>query len=328
MDAFGQYRLRQYQLGQVLALADIRSINDLDEETMGYLTFELEGRVPITQFQVSVEEFYAWRASHPNVPDIEYDANTNHVVIKATTTRLHETVILIFDDWLQKWGDEINEIEEREEYHCKLFSSAALGGRHLGSERQADVGLWKVGAQRPSLVVEVGVNEPLREEGRRWFEGTDNGVTSAILVNVIEEDRPGPVPEHRTWGLSASELLTIDHLSLTEHISNWHRRNNVPLMGNRFSFELTSMRPGGRISDAVVKMKVPLPWQLPPRPSMQPFTVSLSDWSNYDPESPMASLNLRYLALELGKCAADFLPLQRANKMAWAFIARREMGMR
>lgn len=318
------------RVGQILERFNVRSVNDLDREMVSHLLYELEGRVPITQFQVSVGEFSVWRLNQPGISDIEFDAQLERVMIKATTHSLYETVLSVFESWLQIWADEINQVEDREKYICKLFTSATLNDPYIASERQADVGLWKVGAQGPSLVVEVGVNESLREVCHHWFEGTSGQTKSVILVNITEENRPSPVPEDRTWELSAAELATIDQPRLARHIYDWHTSHNVPLVGNPIKYDLFSVRPGNLISEAVTGVVVPdICTQLAPRPLMRNFHVTLPDNepSEYDPEDPIACLNVRFLTIQLSKAAAVTLPRQRAHKMASDFITRRDLGI-
>lgn len=320
----------QNRLGQILGRANVRSINGLNRKIVNYLLYELEGRVPITQFPVSVGEFSIWRLNHPDISDIEYDAHVERLVIKATTHSLYERVLSVFEGWLQRWADEINQVEDRDKYVCKPSTSVTLNDPFIASERQADVGLWKVGGQGPSLVVEVGVNESLREVCHHWFEGTSGQTKSVILIDITEENRPGPVPEDRTWGLSAAELATIDQPRLARHIYDWHRSHNHPLVGNQIKYGLFSMRPGNQISEGVNGVVVPdICTELAPRPLMRNFHVTLPDNepSEYDPEDPIACLNVRFLTIQLSKAAAATLPRQRAHKMASAFIARRDLGI-
>lgn len=315
-------------LDEILEHANIRSIDDLNEETVAYLTYVLEGRVPLTQFQVSIDEYYVWRAQNITVRDVEYDATSQHIVIKATCTGLHETTLSVFEDWLGEWAAEINDVEDTDVFHCFTCTSADIRGPYEVSEKQADVGLWKVGDQRPLVVVEVGVNESLREDRLRWFDGTSGETTTVILVNITEENRPGPPPAHQTWGLTPFELHSIDHRRLAHRIYDWHKTHCMPLVGDQIKYDVSVLRPGPRICNAAVNVNVPnADRDLAPRYRMvQDITVILGDSGpDYqDPESPRAGLNIRHLTCNLGKAVAKSLPKERASKMAWAFVAKRD----
>lgn len=317
-------------LDEILEHANIRSIDDLNEETVAYLTYVLEGRVPLTQFQVSIGDYYVWRAQNTAVHDVEYDAISQHIVIKATCTGLHKTTLSVFDDWLREWAAEINDAEETDAFQCCTCTSADIRGPYEFSEKQADVGLWKVGDQRPLVVVEVGVNESLREDRDRWFDGTLGETTSVILVDITEENRPGPPSAHQTWGLAPFELHTIDHRRLAQRIYDWHNAHCVPLMGDPIKYDVSVLRPGPRICNAAVNMNIPnADCDLAPRHRLvQDITVILGDISPkiQEPESPRAGLNIRHLTCHLGKAIARSLPKERASKMAWAFVAKRDSG--
>lgn len=116
----------QRRLTKLLEWADIRSINDLNAETVNYLTFELEGRVPITQFRVRDHDYFLWRLAHPDIVDVEYDASTARVVIKATTSVLYDSALYRFKEWLAKWSQEINEDGSHGHYYCDTFVSKYL----------------------------------------------------------------------------------------------------------------------------------------------------------------------------------------------------------
>ena len=316
---------------EILYLANIRSIFDLNEETVGYLTYVLEGRVTLTPFRTSIDEFYAWRAVNPTVRDVEYDASIQRVVIKSTSTGLHETTLTVFEAWLGEWAAEINDTEDTDEFRCYTCASADIRGPYEVSEKQADVGMWKVGDQYPLLVVEVGVNESLRQDRLRWLNGTSNQTTTVILVNITEENRPDPPAENETWGLAPIELYNIDHKNLANHIFNWYRERNIPLVGNHIKYDINVVRPGKRICNAALNVVVPnAVYDLAPRHRMiENLTVTLSNGnpSDLDPEGPRAGLNIRQLTCRLGRAVGRSLPKERASKLAWAFISRRNGGL-
>lgn len=325
-------------LEEILALANIHSIADLDEKTVGYLTYVLEGRVPLTPFPVSVGEYFVWRALNADVRDVEYDATIERMVIKATSTELHDTTLLLFEDWVTKWADEINDTEDTDEFRCYSCARADIRGPYDVSEKQADIGLWKVNDQHPLLVVEVGVNESLYEERMRWFEGTAGKTTTVILVEITEENRPTAPLVQETWGLDSIDLCIFSHERLSRHIYEWHKANNIPLVGDKVKFDLRIFRPnpnpgsghGPRVCDAAVGVYVPnAAHELPPRFRMiQDLSVTLSrDGDNYyNPENPKAYLNFRQLTCRLGMALAKAVPEERARKLAWAFISRRQAG--
>ena len=114
---------KKQHLEKVLNWAKIHSINDLNAETVGYLTYELEGRVPITTFHIHAEDYRLWRLDHPEIVDVEYDAFTERVIIKATTTVLHDTSLKVFRDWLSDWSEQLTDDEHQDEYHCNTLSS-------------------------------------------------------------------------------------------------------------------------------------------------------------------------------------------------------------
>lgn len=111
----------QQHLAKLLEWAKVCSINDLNADAVDYLKYELEGRVPITQFRVRDHEYFKWRKDHPDVVDVEYDAPTAHVVIKATTSVLYDTAINVFEVWFDKWSEEINADGSRGHYNCKTL---------------------------------------------------------------------------------------------------------------------------------------------------------------------------------------------------------------
>lgn len=207
------------------------------------------------------------------------------------------------------------------------FIDLHLLGKYEDSEKQADVGLWKVGHRYPSVVVEVGINETLREDGKRWFEGTCGETRRVILMNITEENRPVLSVKDQTWGLSTGKLRTIQHDALTKEIHDYHQKHNIPLVGERFVFDLASLRPEGRITDAVFKAPIPhLKWQVPGRKSMQK-TISVvlcdneCDYTN--PNNLASDLNLTRLTYELDTIISMELPKERASKMAWDYIIQR-----
>ena len=205
-----------------------------------------------------------------------------------------------------------------------------LRGKYNHCEKQADVALWKVGSEYPSVVVEVGVGETLREDGRRWFEGTGGITNRAILMNITEENRPSPaVPSDRTWGLSGVELRTISHNGLTHKILDWHKKYNVPLVGDRIVLDLASVRPGGKITDAVMEVPIPhLGYQIPCPPSLKSsvrVVLSRDEGDYNNPFNAIGSFHLRQLANDLTVAISMELPLERARKMAWDYIVKREM---
>ncbi|OJJ79201.1 uncharacterized protein ASPGLDRAFT_40070 [Aspergillus glaucus CBS 516.65] len=317
----------QQHLAKLLEWAKVCSINDLNADAVDYLKYELEGRVPITQFRVRDHEYFKWRKDHPDVVDVEYDAPTAHVVIKATTSVLYDTAINVFEVWFDKWSEEINADGSRGHYNCKTLIDLHLLGKYEDSEKQADVGLWKVGHRYPSVVVEVGINETLREDGKRWFEGTCGETKRVILMNITEEKRPVLSVKDQTWGLSAKKLRTIRHDALTKEIYDYHQKHNIPLVGERFVFDLASLRPGGRITDAIFKAPIPhLKWQVPGRKSMQK-TISVvlcdneCDYTN--PDNLTSDLDLTRLTYELDTVISIELPKERASKMAWDYIIQR-----
>lgn len=119
-------RSTQRRLEKILKWADIRSIDDLNVETVGYLTYELEGRMPITQFHVSPDDYRHWRQNHPKLVDVEYDASTERVVIKATTSVLHDTALKAFRDWVSEWCEEINQGGTHGQYCYNTTSSKSF----------------------------------------------------------------------------------------------------------------------------------------------------------------------------------------------------------
>lgn len=121
MDRFTQQRLEK-----LLKWADIHSIDDLNIETVGYLTYELEGRVPITQFYVLPDEYRQWRQNHPELVDVEYDASAKRVIIKATTSVLHDTALKAFQDWVSEWCEKINQGGNHGQYCYNTTSSKSL----------------------------------------------------------------------------------------------------------------------------------------------------------------------------------------------------------
>lgn len=179
------------------------------------------------------------------------------------------------------------------------------------------------------MVVEVGIDETLREDGHCWFGGTAGETNRVILMNIMEENRPVPPPANRTWGLSAGELRTIGHELLATKILEWHQKHYVPLVGGRVVFDLASLRPGGKITDAVIKAPIPhAGWQvLKPQSAKQVLTVKLSsDESDYmSPANPTGSLDLDKLTSELSNAISMELPKERAKKLAWEYIVKREM---
>jgi len=111
----------QQHLAKLLKWTKIHSINDLNADSVDYLKYELKGRVPITQFQVRPHEYFEWRKAHPDIVDVEYDAHTAHVIIKATTSVLHDGALNTFERWFDKWSQEINADGSRGHYYCKTL---------------------------------------------------------------------------------------------------------------------------------------------------------------------------------------------------------------
>ena len=172
----------------------------------------------------------------------------------------------------------------------------------------------------------MGINETLREDGKRWLEGTCGETKRVILMNITEEKRPGLSVKDQTWGLSARKLRTIQHDALAMEIYNYHQKHNIPLVGERFFFDLASFRPGGRITDAVFKAPIPhLKGQVPGRKSMQNITVVLCDneCDYTNPDNPTSDLDLTRLIYELDTVISMELPRERASKMAWDYIIQR-----
>lgn len=179
------------------------------------------------------------------------------------------------------------------------------------------------------MVVEVGVDETLREDGHRWLGGTADETNRVILMNIMEENRPAPPPVSRTWGLSAVKLRTISHELLATKILEWHQKHYVPLVGGRIVFDLATLRPGGKITNAVIKAPIPhAGWQVSkPQSARQVLTVKLSsDENDYTfPANPTGYLDLDKLTSELTNAISTELPKERAKKLAWEYIVKREM---
>lgn len=148
-------------------------------------------------------------------------------------------------------------------------------------------------------------------------------------MNITEEKRPQLPAAEQNWGLSAEELSTIEHDVLADKIYEWHQKHNIPLVGERIVFDLASLRPGGRITDAIFKAPIPhLGWQaLPPMSLQQMISVVLCDNEcDYNsPDNLVSEMDLKMLSWELTTAISMVLPMERAKKMAWDFIIQREM---
>ena len=93
--------------------------------------------------------------------------------------------------------------------------------------------------------------------------------------------------------------------------------------------DLASVSPGGKITDAIMKVPIPhLGYQIRSPPSLKSSVrvVLSKDEADYNnPFNAVGSFHLRQLANDLTVAISMELPLERARKMAWDFIVKREM---